>query len=200
MATLKQVRRAVSLHLQPPLPGLAQLSPWLSFPIMGSRGKRRVEGSPEVPAFWGVPEWLVTLPWLRVLMELAWLGTREPAETGVALAVRPTYPLEASFLGGRRRVSVWCSSFLNGCTRDWFVFRLTWGADGEADTLWMRGGWWEKRTVVWLAAAAPKSLQYCRQTPEGEILSAWKRIWQPSHLQAQGRAYPPKVSEAPQNL
>lgn len=32
-------------------------------------------------------------------------------------------------------MSVWCSSFLNGCTRDWFVFRLTWGADGEADTL-----------------------------------------------------------------
>ena len=37
-APLKQVRRAVSLHLHPPLPRLAKLSPG-SFPVMGSRGR-----------------------------------------------------------------------------------------------------------------------------------------------------------------
>ena len=72
-------------------------------------------------------------------MELAWFGTREPAETGVALRSGPG-ALEASFLGGRRRVGVWLPSFLSGHTRDWFVFRLNWGADGEGDILWMPGG------------------------------------------------------------
>ena len=97
-APLKQVRRAVSLHLHPPLPRVAKLSPGCC-PITGSRGKRRAEGSREVPAFWGESEWLVPLPWLGVLVELAWFGTREPAEIGVALQSGPGAP--GGFILGR---------------------------------------------------------------------------------------------------
>ena len=164
-APLKQVRRAVSLHLHPPLPRLAKLSP-SCFPITGGRGERGVEGSPEVPAFWGESEWLVPPDsecWWN------WHGLApESLQRLVWLCGQDQVPLEASFLGGRRRVGVWCPSFLSGCTRDWLVFRLTWSADGQVDILWMPVGRWEKRTVVWLAAAAPKSLQYWRQTPEGD--------------------------------
>lgn len=101
-APLKQVRRAVSLHLHPPLPRLAKLSPGC-FPITGGRGERGVEGSPEVPPFWGESEWLVPLPWLGVLVELAWFGTREPAETGVALRSGPGAP--GGFILGREEKS-----------------------------------------------------------------------------------------------
>ena len=130
-APLKQVRRAVSLHLHPPLPRLAKLSPG-SFPVMGStRSSSFLRGvspsdwflSPDSECWWN---WHGLAP--ESLQRLVWLCGQDQA------------PLEASFLGGRRRVGVWCPSFLSGRTRDWFVFRLTWGADGEADILWMPGG------------------------------------------------------------
>lgn len=70
---------------------------------------------------------------------------------------------------------------------------------------WMPGGRWERRTVAWLAAAAPKSLQYCRRTPEGDIMRAWKIIWQPSlvgksHTQAQRSGTPRKGVRAPPKI
>ena len=165
-APLKQVRRAVSLHLHPPLPRLAKLSPGC-FPITGSRGRGEWKVHPKFQLSEGSPsDWFLSPDsdcWWN------WHGLApESLQRLVWLCSQDQVPLEASFLGGRRRVGVWCLSFLSGRTRDWLVFRLTWGADGEADILWMPGGRWEKRTVVWLAAAAPKSLQYCRQTPEGD--------------------------------
>ena len=108
-APLKQVRRAVSLHLHPPLPRLAKLSP-SCFPITGGRGERGVEGSPEVPAFWGESEWLVPPDsecWWN------WHGLApESLQRLVCLCGQDQEPLEASFLGGRRRVGVWCPRFL----------------------------------------------------------------------------------------
>lgn len=68
-------------------------------------------------------------------MELAWLGTfREPAETGVALQSGPGAP--GGFILGREEKSE-CLVF----QLEWLhkrlvcVSGLTWGADGEADTL-----------------------------------------------------------------
>lgn len=143
-ATLKQVRRAVSLHLQPP-PWASTAWPLAQFPIMGV-GKEGVEGSPEVPAFRGCP---VTgySPLTRSVDGTGMAWHQRTCRDWCGSAVRPRCPLEASFLGGRRRVSVWCSSFLNGCTRDWFVFRLTWGADGKLIHLDAQGPM-RRRTVA----------------------------------------------------
>ena len=198
-APLKQVRRAVSLHLHPPLPRLAKLSPGC-FPITGGRGERGVEGSPEVPAFWGESEWLVPLPWLGVLVELAWFGTREPAETGVALRSGPGAP--GGFILGREEKSGCLVSQLSEVAAQETGLCFTWlgvllgkliyfgclGADEK------KGQWCDLLLQHQRACSTADRHQR-------EIMSSWKRIGNPlvgkSHTQAQRSGIPPKGFRGP---
>ena len=198
-APLKQVRRAVSLHLHPPLPRLAKLSPGC-FPITGGRGKRRVEGSPEVPAFWGESEWLVPLPWLGVLVELACFGTREPAETGVALRSGPGAP--GGFILGREEKSGCLVSQIS----EWPHKRLVcvspdlgcwWGSWYTLDA-W--GPMRKKDSGVDLLRQHQRACSTADRH-QREIMSSWKRIGNPlvgkSHTQAQRSGMPPKGFRGP---
>ena len=100
-APLKQVRRAVSLHLHPPLPRLAKLSPGC-FPITGSRGRGEWKVHPKFQLSEGSPsDWFLSPDsecWWN------WHGLApEPAETGVPLRSGPGAP--GGFILGREEKS-----------------------------------------------------------------------------------------------
>ena len=197
-APLKQVRRAVSLHLHPPLPRLAKLSPGCC-PITGSRGKRRVEGSPKVPAFWGESEWLVPLPWLGVLVELAWFGTRACRDwCGSAVRTRRPWRLH-SWEGGEEWVSgvpaFWVAAQETGLCFAWLGVLMGkliyFGCLGANE----KNGQWCDLLLQHQRACSTADRH------QREIMSSWKRIGNPlvgkSHTQAQRSGIPPKGFRGP---